>query len=101
MEEKRTRCSLQEEPPGRNVTRPAAGRGILIVGVGGLGVPAAMAAVRAGIPRLGLIDPDPVELSNLHRQVIYAVSDIGMPKVIAAVRRLREGGARMEIETHQ
>jgi adenylyltransferase/sulfurtransferase len=60
-----------------------------------------MAAVRAGIPRLGLIDPDPVELSNLHRQVIYAVSDIGMPKVIAAVRRLREGGARMEIETHQ
>jgi molybdopterin-synthase adenylyltransferase len=75
-------------------------RGILIVGMGGLGVPAAVAAVRAGVPRLGLIDPDPVELSNLHRQVIYEVSDIGTPKVIAAERWLRQIGARVEIETH-
>jgi adenylyltransferase/sulfurtransferase len=48
-----------------------------------------MAAARTGVSRLGLIDPDPVELSNLHRQVIYAVSDIGTPKVTAAERRLR------------
>jgi molybdopterin-synthase adenylyltransferase len=75
-------------------------RGLLIVGVGGLGVPAASAAVRAGISRLGLIDPDPVELSNLHRQVIYAVADIGEPKVVAAERRLRAVGAHVEIETH-
>jgi molybdopterin-synthase adenylyltransferase len=71
------------------------------VGVGGLGVPAAIAAVRAGVPRLGLIDPDPVELSNLHRQVIYTVSDLGMPKVDVAERRLRETDAQVEIETHQ
>jgi adenylyltransferase/sulfurtransferase len=74
---------------------------VLIVGVGGLGVPAAAALVRAGIRRLGLIDPDPVELSNLHRQVIYGVSDIAAPKVTAAARRLNEIRADLEIETHQ
>lgn len=73
---------------------------LLIVGVGGLGVPAAIAAVRAGVSRLGLVDPDPVELSNLHRQVIYAVSDIGVPKVTAAERRFRLEDAKVEIETH-
>jgi molybdopterin/thiamine biosynthesis adenylyltransferase len=78
----------------------AANGSLLIVGIGGLGVPAAMAAVRAGVARLGLIDPDPVELSNLHRQVIYTISDIGMPKVTAAERRLHELGVRVEIETH-
>ena len=64
-------------------------------------MPAAMAAVRAGVPRLGLIDPDPVELSNLHRQVIYAVLDIGTPKVTAAERRLREAAPSIEIETYR
>src|SRR3989442_15056429 len=74
---------------------------VLIVGVGGLGVPAAAALARAGVPRLGLIDPDPVELSNLHRQIIYGVSDITTPKVTAAARRLGEIRADLEIETHQ
>ena len=87
-----------KEQSSQTVADPAATRGILIVGVGGLGVPAALAAVRAGVPRLGLIDPDPVELSNLHRQIIYGVADIGTPKVTAAERRLRETGA--QIETH-
>jgi molybdopterin/thiamine biosynthesis adenylyltransferase len=73
--------------------------GILIVGVGGLGVPAALAAVRAGIGRIGLIDPDPVELSNLHRQVIYGMSDIGTPKVTVAERWLRAISAQLQIET--
>jgi molybdopterin-synthase adenylyltransferase len=82
------------------VKKQAAQSGLLIVGIGGLGVPAAMAAVRAGVLRLGLIDPDPVELSNLHRQVIYGVSDIGTPKVIAAERRLHHAAARVEVTTH-
>jgi len=59
-----------------------------------------MAAVRAGVPRLGLIDPDPVELSNLHRQVIYGVPEIGTPKVTAAERRLRQLNSQIEIEIH-
>jgi molybdopterin-synthase adenylyltransferase len=78
----------------------AANRGVLIVGIGGLGIPAAAALVRAGVKRLGLIDPDPVELSNLPRQVIYGTSDIGTPKVVAAARRLRAMRPGLEIETY-
>jgi molybdopterin-synthase adenylyltransferase len=63
---------------------------VLLVGVGGLGVPVAMALARGGIPALTLIDPDPVDLSNLHRQVLFGESDLGAPKVIVAARRLRE-----------
>ena len=61
---------------------------ILIVGVGGLGVPAACALVRAGFSDLTLLDPDLIDLSNLPRQVIFAESDLGAPKVIAAARHL-------------
>ena len=58
--------------------------------MGGLGVPAASALVRGGAERIGLVDPDPVELSNLARQVIYGVSSLGRLKVEAAAERLRE-----------
>ena len=74
-------------------------KGILIVGVGGLGVPAALAIARArAVARLGLVDPDPVEVSNLHRQVIYAGSDIGHPKVEAAARHLHDIDPALAIE---
>jgi molybdopterin/thiamine biosynthesis adenylyltransferase len=77
-------------------------KSILIAGIGGLGAPAALAIAKSGlVRRLGLIDPDPVELSNLHRQVIYGVADIGTPKVEAAARRLREINPALEIETIQ
>jgi len=72
---------------------------ILIVGVGGLGVPAALAIARArAVTRLGLVDPDPVEVSNLHRQVIYTGSDIGHPKVEAAARHLHDIDPALTIE---
>jgi molybdopterin/thiamine biosynthesis adenylyltransferase len=74
---------------------------VLIVGVGGLGVPAAVALARVGDLKLGLVDADPVELSNLHRQVIYSVSDVGVAKVTAAAEHLRQPGARLDIETLQ
>jgi molybdopterin-synthase adenylyltransferase len=61
---------------------------VLIVGVGGLGSPAALSLAAAGIGQLGLIDSDSVDISNLHRQVIYRISDIGRPKVFAAAERL-------------
>lgn len=74
-------------------------KAILIVGVGGLGVPAALAIARSSaIARLGLVDPDPVEVTNLHRQVIYTESDIGRAKVEAATRHLRGIDAGLTIE---
>jgi molybdopterin-synthase adenylyltransferase len=73
---------------------------ILIVGVGGLGVPALWSLARAGAPRLTLVDPDPVELSNLARQVIYRSRDIGTPKVEAAARWLGERFSAVNVETH-
>lgn len=70
---------------------------ILIVGAGGLGVPAALALVRAGAPSLGLADPDPVEISNLHRQILYRASDLGENKAAAAARHLRSLNAAVAI----
>ncbi|MBF6569437.1 MAG: HesA/MoeB/ThiF family protein [Candidatus Binataceae bacterium] len=71
----------------------------MIIGLGGLGVPSAIAAARAGVTRLGLIDPDPVELSNLARQVIYREFDLGALKVEAAARYLRRNYPALKIET--
>lgn len=68
--------------------------------MGGLGVPASWALARAGARRLTLVDPDPVELSNLARQVIFRPVDIGTPKVEAAARWLVEHFPDVEIERH-
>ncbi len=57
-----------------------------------------LAAARGGVRRLGLIDPDPVELSNLARQVIYRESDLGKLKVDAAAERLSRRSPELEIE---
>ncbi len=74
-------------------------KAILIVGVGGLGAPAALAIARAHrIGRIGLVDPDPVEVTNLHRQIIYSGADVGLPKVEAAARHLHDIDPRLEIE---
>lgn len=73
---------------------------ILVVGVGGLGVPASVALARAGVSAIGVVDPDPVELSNLARQVIYQASDIGQLKVEAAARHLGAQFPATRIETH-
>jgi molybdopterin/thiamine biosynthesis adenylyltransferase len=73
---------------------------ILIVGMGGLGVPALWALARFGAQRLTLVDPDPVELSNLARQVIYRSRDIGTPKVEAAARWLGERFRDVNVECH-
>ncbi|MFH1069785.1 MAG: HesA/MoeB/ThiF family protein [Candidatus Glassbacteria bacterium] len=62
--------------------------GVLIVGAGGLGSPAALYLAAAGIGRLGIIDPERVELSNLQRQILHDTPSLGRPKVESAGKRL-------------
>lgn len=64
------------------------GASVLIVGAGGLGSPAALYLAAAGVGRIGLIDFDVVDASNLQRQVLYGTSDVGRPKIEAARERL-------------
>lgn len=63
---------------------------VLIVGLGGLGCPAAAYLAAAGVGTIGLIDGDVVETSNLHRQIIHTTSTIGMYKVDSAAQYLRQ-----------
>lgn len=80
--------------PGQQRLRAAR---VLIVGLGGLGAPAALYLAAAGIGRLGLIDPDQVGLSNLQRQILYRTADIGKDKVEVASERLAAQNPQVEI----
>ena len=68
--------------------RLQAGR-VLVVGVGGLGSPAAFYLAAAGVGVLGLMDGDGVEPSNLQRQILHTTASIGTAKVLSAAERLR------------
>ena len=63
---------------------------VLIVGLGGLGCPAAAYLAGAGVGTLGLIDGDTVEISNLHRQIMHSTRKVGMSKVESAKKFLEE-----------
>ena len=73
----------------------------VIIGVGGLGSPTAIALAAAGVGHLVLVDDDSVELSNLHRQVLYHDDQVGLDKLIAARAALIERGMRPEQITLQ
>jgi molybdopterin/thiamine biosynthesis adenylyltransferase/rhodanese-related sulfurtransferase len=63
---------------------------VLVVGAGGLGSPALLYLAAAGVGRLGFVDDDVVDASNLQRQVLHSTEALGAPKVESATRRIRE-----------
>lgn len=70
---------------------------VLIVGMGGLGSPAGLYLAAAGAGRLGLVDADRVDHSNLHRQVLYGEGDVGRDKTEAAADALRRANPHIEV----
>lgn len=80
--------------------RRLAAASVLLVGVGGLGSPAALYLTGAGVGRLGLADPDTVSESNLQRQVLYTESQIGRPKPAAARERLAALSSSTRFDLH-
>jgi len=74
---------------------------VLIIGAGGLGSPVSMYLAAAGVGRIGLADFDDVDVTNLHRQILYGTSNVGTRKLDAARDRLCDLNPLIAIETHE
>ena len=76
------------------------GASVLLVGLGGLGSPLAMYLAAAGIGRIGIVEFDAVDASNLHRQVLYGSSQVGKPKLATGAQRLRDLNPHITVDEH-
>ncbi len=74
---------------------------VLLIGTGGLGAPLGLYLAAAGVGRLGLVDFDVVDFTNLQRQVTFGTGDVGRPKLEAAAERLHDLNPEIEIVTHE
>jgi molybdopterin/thiamine biosynthesis adenylyltransferase len=74
---------------------------VLVVGAGALAAPVASYLVGAGVGRLGILDPDEVEVSNLHRQTLHFTPDLGVPKAESAAAKLRFLNPDVVVEPYQ
>jgi len=73
---------------------------VLIIGMGGLGCPAADFLTRSGIGKLGIVDHDTVSLSNIHRQSLYDEKDLNHSKVIIAKKKLNRINPKTKINLY-
>jgi len=74
---------------------------VLVIGAGGLGSPASIYLAAAGVGRIGLVDFDRVDVTNLHRQILYGTSDVGRPKLEAARARLLDLNPEIAVTAHE
>jgi len=84
-------------PEGQRKLKQAS---VLLIGTGGLGAPLALYLAAAGIGRLGLVDFDVVDESNLQRQIIHGVNTIGVPKIESAKARIADLNPLVEVSTY-
>jgi len=74
---------------------------VLLIGAGGLGSPVGLYLAAAGIGRIGIVDFDVVDYSNLQRQIMHSTKDVGRPKLDSAKERLEGINPFVKIETHE
>src|SRR5262252_9195850 len=74
---------------------------VLCIGAGGLGSPAAMYLAAAGIGRIGIVDFDVVDYSNLQRQLLHGTPDVGRSKLVSAKDRLQALNPHVQIDTYE
>jgi sulfur-carrier protein adenylyltransferase/sulfurtransferase len=80
--------------------RLKAGR-VLLIGAGGLGSPLALYLAAAGVGRLGLVDFDVVDFSNLHRQILHGTADVGRPKLHSARDRIQAVNPEVQLDLYE
>lgn len=76
------------------------GSSVLLIGTGALGSPSALYLAAAGVGRIGLVDADTVDFSNLQRQILHGESWVGKPKLESAAARLKEVNPHISVEMH-
>ncbi len=74
---------------------------VLLVGMGGLGCPALQYLAGSGVSNLGIIDPDHISISNLHRQLLFGENDLGKYKADVAAVRMKELDQELNITTYK
>jgi molybdopterin/thiamine biosynthesis adenylyltransferase len=97
---KRYSRNIMLEPIGLGGQEKLLAAKVLIVGVGGLGSPAALYLAAAGVGTIGLLDGDAVELTNLQRQIAHRTEDLGRRKVTSARERMQAINPDVTVRTH-
>src|ERR671932_769088 len=85
---------------GEDGQRKLKAASVLLVGAGGLGSPLALYLAAAGVGRLGLVDFDRVDFSNLQRQVLHGTPDVGRPKLHSARDKLQAINPEVRLDLH-
>ncbi len=98
--ERYSRHIILPEVGGKGQQKLLDGR-VLLVGVGGLGSPAALYLAAAGVGKIGLIDGDQVDLSNLQRQIVHFTEDVGHDKVDSARRKLLDLNPDVRVDIYR
>ena len=86
---------------GMDAQRRLKASSVLCIGAGGLGSPAAMYLAAAGIGRLGIVDFDVVDYSNLQRQLLHTTDDVGISKLVSAKNKIRALNPHVQVDTYE